>query len=262
MCVLTQVALACIAFTRLSGMSYDASLTALSVQQAVQTTATPATHTTPTPTATTSVPVVSSSGNASLALKRINQLDCGQYAGQDECAIWAYSACSTAAITEVINSYGYHFRITDILQQEVEAQAITPALGLVDDQSIGRTAARFGFTTDWGYTRTLDQVIATANKGTPVIIGWPPAKYAGGHLVVVIGGDSDSVKLADSSRYNRQVLSRTQFLKWWAGYSAVLSPGAYSFIRKPTLTAAFIDRVLASYGSPAAGQGQALYNLG
>ncbi len=245
-------------------LTYNASYVALSAQTGIQTTVTPSrAHPTATGTPLTStIPVVSKGLNAAQNLKRVNQLDCGQYASQSECDTWAYSACSTAAITEVIDAYGYSYRITDILQQEVAAKAITPQLGLLDDQGIQRTAARFGFTTDWGYTRTLDQVIATANKGTPVIIGWPPAKYAGGHLVVVIGGDSDSVKLADSSRYNRQVLSRTQFLKWWAGYSAVLSPGAYSFIRKPTLTAAFIDRVLASYGSPAAGQGQALYNLG
>ena len=249
-------------FTRLSGMSYDASLTALSVQQAVQTTATPATHTTPTPTATTSVPVVSSSGNASLALKRINQLDCGQYAGQDECALWAYSACSTAAITEVINAYGYHYRITDILQQEVAAKAITPPLGLVDDQGIQRTAALFGFTTDWGYARSYDQVIALANTGTPVIVSWPPARYDGGHLVVITGGDSTSVKLADSSRWDRTSLSRTQFMKWWAGFSAVLKPGPLSFIGKPTLSASFINQVLASYHSPAADLGQQLYSLG
>ena len=200
--------------------------------------------------------------DASQNLKRINQLDCGQYASQAECATWAYSACSTAAITEVIDAYGYHYRITDILQQEVAAKAITPQLGLVDDQGIQRTVARFGFTTTWGYTLSLDQVIALANSGTPVIVGWPPAKYDGGHLVVVLGGEGSTVRLADSSRYNRYVLSHAQFLKWWAGFSAIVTPGKYSFIGKPTLSAAFIDRVLASYHSPAAGKEQALYELG
>jgi hypothetical protein len=79
---------------------------------------------------------------------------------------------------------------------------------------------------------------------------------------VVIGGDGTTVRLADSSRYNRTSLSRAQFLQWWVGHSAILKPGAFSFIGKPTLSANFINRVLASYGSPAAGQGQALYNLG
>jgi hypothetical protein len=248
--------------SHLPGMSYGASLTALSVQQTGQATTISAPPTTPTPTATTNRPVVSSSGNASLVLKRIDQLDCGQYAGPSECALWAYSACSTAAITEVIDAYGYHYRITDVLQQEVAAQAITPAQGLVDDPGIGRTAARFGFTTDWGYTRSYDQVVALANAGTPVMVSWPPARYAGGHLVVITGGNSTSVKLADSSSYDRTKLSRAQFMQWWAGFSAVLKPGAYSFIGSPSLSASFINRVLASYHSPAAGLGQQLYSLG
>ncbi|HEX4202825.1 MAG TPA: glucosaminidase domain-containing protein [Ktedonobacteraceae bacterium] len=39
-------------------------------------------------------------------------------------------------------------------------------------------------------------------------------------------------------------------------------PGPYSVLGKPTLSVAFINQVLGSYGSPAAGKGQALYDLG
>ncbi len=38
--------------------------------------------------------------------------------------------------------------------------------------------------------------------------------------------------------------------------------GPYSVLGKPTITVVFINKVLASYGSPATGQGQALYDLG
>ena len=38
--------------------------------------------------------------------------------------------------------------------------------------------------------------------------------------------------------------------------------GPYSVLGKPTITADYINRVLASYNSPAAGKGQALYDLG
>jgi len=38
--------------------------------------------------------------------------------------------------------------------------------------------------------------------------------------------------------------------------------GPYSVLGKPTITAAFINRVLASYNSPAAGLGQQMYDLG
>ena len=37
---------------------------------------------------------------------------------------------------------------------------------------------------------------------------------------------------------------------------------AYTVVGPPTITAEFIDRVLTAYGSPAAGTGQALYDLG
>ncbi len=38
--------------------------------------------------------------------------------------------------------------------------------------------------------------------------------------------------------------------------------GPYSVLGKPTISAAFINEVLASYNSPAAGKGQAMYDLG
>src|SRR5579859_6395386 len=37
---------------------------------------------------------------------------------------------------------------------------------------------------------------------------------------------------------------------------------SYSVVGPPTVSAAFINRVLAAYHSPAAGKGQALYDLG
>lgn len=40
------------------------------------------------------------------------------------------------------------------------------------------------------------------------------------------------------------------------------TPGAYSLLGKPTISAHFIDQVLDAYHSPAAGTGQALYDLG
>ncbi len=41
-----------------------------------------------------------------------------------------------------------------------------------------------------------------------------------------------------------------------------VSSGPYSVLGKPTISASFINQVLASYNSPAAGKGQALYDLG
>ena len=168
---------------------------------------------------TTDIPI-----NASQQLVRISQLDPNQYDSSDQYNTWAYSACSTASMTEVFNAYGRHFRIADVLKVEAGIGAITPQLGLVDSSGIQATAAQFGFKTNWSNSWTLDQIINIANSGKPVIVDFPPDRYAGGHLLVMIGGNDSVIYLADSSSWNHRVLSRSQFLQWWAGFGAVVTP--------------------------------------
>jgi peptidase C39-like protein len=162
--------------------------------------------------------------NATQSLVRLGQVDSAQYASNQEFTTWAYSACSTAAMTEVFNAYGRHYRVTDILKVEAQIGEITPQLGLLEEVGIQRTAAQFGFKTTWGHNLSLDQVIDIANHGRPVIVSFPPDRYAGGHLLVVTGGNSSIVKLADSSLRNYHSLSRTQFLQWWEGFYAIVTP--------------------------------------
>lgn len=201
--------------------------------------------------------------NASRALVRIYQLDASQYNTPQDATTWAYSACSAAALTEVINAWGnYHYRIADILRVEASVGAITPELGLTTEAGIANTAAKFGFRTNWGHTRSLDQVIAAANSGTPVIVSWPPQTYAGGHIVVVTGGNATTIDLADSSKYDRTNLSREQFSVWWRGFSAILTPTSFNVMGPPTINAAYINQILARAHSPAAGLGQTIVNLG
>lgn len=162
--------------------------------------------------------------NATQSLVRLSQLDPAQYASNKEFTTWAYSACSTAAMTEVFNAYGRHYRVTDVLKVEAQLGEITPQLGLLEEVGIQRTAAQFGFKTTWGHNLSLDQIIDIANHGRPVIVSFPPDRYDGGHLLVVTGGNSSVVNLADSSLWNRHSLSRTQFLQWWEGFYAIVTP--------------------------------------
>jgi len=161
-----------------------------------------------------------------LTLVRIGQLDPTQYTSQADFTTWAYSACSTAAMTEVMNAYGRHYRIADVLQVEAHIGAITPQLGLLEGPGIGATVAHFGFKTTYMHDETLNDVINVANTGTPVIVGFPPAKYPGGHLLVVTGGDARYVYLVDSSLYNRHALTHAQFLYWWGGFAVIVRPEA------------------------------------
>ncbi len=162
--------------------------------------------------------------NASQQLVRISQLDPDQYNSSEEYNTWAYSACSAASMTEVFNAYGHHYRIVDILNVEAQIGEITPSQGLLRPEGIEHTAAQFGFKTTWGNAWSLDQVIESANRGNPVIVSFPPDRYDGGHILVVTGGNSSTVYLADSSAWNRSSLSIAQFLQWWEGFAAVVTP--------------------------------------
>ncbi len=161
---------------------------------------------------------------ASKALVRLSQLDPNQYSSQQEYDKWAYSACSAASMTEVINSYGNHYRITDILNVEARIGEITPELGLLEPVGIDHTVAQFGYKAIWLTKYSLDDIINVANKGTPVIVGFPPARWSGGHILVLRGGTAQSVYLADSSRLNMQVMARPTFLKYWAGFAVGVVP--------------------------------------
>jgi hypothetical protein len=162
--------------------------------------------------------------DATSKLVRISQLDPAQYYSQRQYQTWAYSACSAAAMTVVINAYGHHYRIADILQVESAIGEITPQEGLLEEVGIARTAARFSFDTTWGHNLSLDQVIAIANGGRPVIVSFPPDRFPGGHLLVVRGGSSSTVYLTDSSRLDYTSMTRSRFLSLWGGFYAVLTP--------------------------------------
>ena len=163
--------------------------------------------------------------NASKSIVRIAQLDQSQYSSPDEYNQWAYSACSAAAMTEVINAYGHNYHITHILKVEAGLHEITPELGLLEDKGIDRTMAKFGFKMIPLQHATLDAAIAVANQGHPVIVSFANSGYwPGGHILVLRGGDAQNVELADSSRLNKTVVSRSQFLQWWRGFVALAVP--------------------------------------
>ncbi len=166
------------------------------------------------------------SGVSPLTVQRINQLDPAQYQNWQEYETWWPSACSAASMAEVLNAYGGRYRITDVLAVERQLGAISVQEGLLGDAQIERILQHFHFAVSWGYDLTLDQVIAQANEGRPVIVSFPPQSgiWSGGHILLVVGGDGSSVRVVDSSSYDLRVLARSPFLSWWRGFSAVATP--------------------------------------
>jgi len=122
---------------------------------------------------------------ATQKITRINQFDPAQYASPEQYKLWSSSACSAAAMTAVINAYGYDYRLADILKVEAGLSEITPELGLQHGaSSIARTVASFGFSAHALDNPSLDDVLKLANAGTPVIVDWPPQRWQGGHILV------------------------------------------------------------------------------
>ncbi len=162
---------------------------------------------------------------ASKALKRIAQMDSSQYSSMQQYETWAPSACSTASMTEVINAYGYNYHISDILQAEIKQSAISPELGLLKLDGIDHTVAQFGFSTAQLSKAPLDSLISVANSGWPIIVDFPPSgDWPAGHFLVVIGGNNDTVALADSSSKDFTSISHQRFLQDWGGFAVVVMP--------------------------------------
>jgi hypothetical protein len=81
-------------------------------------------------------------------------------------------------------------------------------------------------------------------------------------------GGSYLVNFPGGQVYSIQVGGSIDNIDTWENTNAPIPPrvpihpGPYSVLGKPTITPEFINEVLASYHSPAAGKGQALYDLG
>ena len=197
-----------------SNLSRGISFTFLSVSQAsdVQTTA----H-------GTAIPVLPITASARLV--RIDSAMRSQYYTDYQWQVWSYSSCSGIAMAMVMNAYGRHVIAADVLQEEQKLGVWDVNLGLLREEGIALTAAYFGFDTSANHTRTLQDLIALSNNGTPVIVGVRDNfYYPGGHIFVVRGGDDQYVYIADSSRANFQRMSHSMFLNMWQGFSAVLTP--------------------------------------
>jgi hypothetical protein len=141
-----------------------------------------------------------------------------------EWQLWSYSACSGCAMAALMDAYGAQkngkpLNCGDVLEVEYNLGVYDPGAsptrnrGLLPpgQEGLARTAAQFGFTGDYSKNLTLDDLIKLANSGTPSIIGFPT------HVMVLKGGDSNNVLLADSGGLHLTMVTREQFLQGLPG---------------------------------------------
>lgn len=161
--------------------------------------------------------------SASARIVRVDSAAADQYSNQYQYSVWSYSSCSGISLEEVMNSYGRHYIASDVLQVELDLGVWDTYDGLTGGEpGMAKTAAHFGFQTSPNPPRTLDSLIATANKGFPVIVGSP------GHILVVKGGDDNYVYLVDSAPANRTAMTHAQFMAFWDGFSVLLLPPSHA----------------------------------
>ena len=162
---------------------------------------------------------------ASMRLVRVDSADRNQYYSDYQWQVWSYSSCSGIAMEMVMNAYGRNLIAADVLQVELNLGVWNAYAGLLSNNGIAMTANYFGFNTDAGNSRTLQDLITISNKGFPIIVSVRDSyHYPGGHLFVIRGGDSQNVYIADSSPANFQSMSHAMFLGMWQGFSAILTP--------------------------------------
>ncbi len=157
--------------------------------------------------------------SASASIVRVDSAARNQYYTDYQYQVWSYSSCSGISLEEVMNAYGRHYIAADVLQEEQNLGVWDTYDGLTGGEpGMARTAAYFGFKTSPNPPRTLQDLILTANRGFPVIVGSP------GHIMVVKGGDSNYVYVVDSAPADRTVMTYAQFMSFWDGFSVLVLP--------------------------------------
>jgi hypothetical protein len=187
-----------------------------------------------------SLPLLFPVQKISRSVTAFSQADKTQYNNENpQWSQWSYSACSGCAMAALMDAYGANLNgkplnCGDVLEVEYRLSVYNPvhAWGLqrgVPDE-LAKTAAQFGFT---GYSTqklSLDDLITLANAGIPSIVRIPS------HIMILTGGDSQHIFLADSGGLHLSQVDRTQFLhglpgsklyagqSWMEGWYIILTP--------------------------------------
>jgi hypothetical protein len=149
--------------------------------------------------------------------------------------IWWDSACSAAALTELLHAWG----VADVTIGEVidEMSAhnppyITPWGGLMSQNGWGYIAGIYHLHATVQLNRALsygDIVRTTQAQGIPVVLGlrdnsgrYFPAFAGGGHFLIAVGGDASGLRIVDSSLYRITFLPYDELNYLWTGETVII----------------------------------------
>jgi hypothetical protein len=158
------------------------------------------------------------------------------YDSQAQHDIWWDSACSAAAMTEILHAWGImDVRIGQLIDVMYAHNPpyITPSGGLMTPDAWPYMMNSFHMQAAVHFNRSMsydDIVRMTENQGIPVVIGvrdsqglYYPA-LAAGHFLVAVGGSAAGLRIVDSSLYRITFLSYDQLNYLWTGLAVVITP--------------------------------------
>lgn len=159
---------------------------------------------------------------------------CDEYDSPAECQEYGNAACSAAALTEILTAWGEPNITIGRMIRELGPD-ISPNGGLLTHEGFQRAAAQHGYRADLSNSLTYNQMLYIANTlGIPLIVDVRVAYgyyhfLAGGHFLVLTGGDQSGVRIADSSEYYIHWLPRDVFYSMFTGGTALLVPQDFHY---------------------------------
>ena len=123
--------------------------------------------------------------------------------------LWGGADCSAASLAEVLTAYGLpHMTIGRVIR-EMGAD-ISPNWGLLTYNAFNKVVAKYGLRADVYLSNNplnyKQMLYLTNTLGVPVLVNMRATTgyyhfLSGGHILVMTGGDSKTIRLTDSSLY-------------------------------------------------------------
>jgi predicted double-glycine peptidase len=158
------------------------------------------------------------------------------YNSQEQFNQWWGAACSAAVLAEVLTAYGVP-NITIGKMIDELGPDISPSGGLMTYEGFNKVAAKHGFRADIYVDRHLSyqqMQYITNTLGLPVIVNVRATSgyyhyLSGGHFLVMTGGDSNAIRLVDSSLYYIKSLPLGTFNWMFRQRTVVIVPVDYHY---------------------------------
>jgi hypothetical protein len=143
-----------------------------------------------------------------------------QYDSPQQFATYSPAACSPTSMAMVLQAWGVKDATIGHMIDALGPH-LSPNWGLLDEGGFEYAAEKYGFRADISWHMTYNQMLYLTNElGIPVIVNFRRdygyySFFAGGHFLVVTGGDQQGVSLADGSEYYLKYLPRDVFDGLW-----------------------------------------------